>query len=159
MQLNNILRTKNIIVRNLMYIHVVSCTLVYITIGIAQVYIEGPVVDSVCYGNTVSLTCSYPNIMDMVNGTNKYLMGSGEWAVNGVDLIPDGTDISRRTLSSTSEALDVTLAREQFEDRDFYYSCYLVLYNESRETSSDVEIDPPGEGVYRKSEYFSTQYE
>ena len=140
-------------------VHVKSATLGYITIGNAQVYIEGPVVDSVCYGNTVSLTCSYPNVMDMVNGTNKYLMGSGEWAVNGVDLIPDGTDISRRTLSSTSEALDVTLAREQFEDRDFYYSCYLVLYNESRETSSDVEIDPPGEGVYRKSEYFSTQYE
>ena len=39
-------------------------------------------------------------------------------------------------------------AREQFEDNVFYYSCYLVLYNGSRETSSDVEIDPPGEGVY-----------
>ena len=33
-----------------------------------MVYIKGPAVDSVCYGNTPSLTCSYPNIMDMVNG-------------------------------------------------------------------------------------------
>ena len=44
-----------------------------------MVYIKGPAVDSctlgivmdvdsVCYENTPSLTCSYPNIMDMGNG-------------------------------------------------------------------------------------------
>ena len=30
-----------------------------------MVYIKGPAVDSVCYGNTPSLACSYPNIMDI----------------------------------------------------------------------------------------------
>ena len=112
--------------------------------GNAQVYIEGPAVDSVCYGNTVSLTCSYPNIMDMVNGGRKYLSRSSEWAVNGTRLPPDGTTI----LNSTAERLDVTLTREQFEGSVFYYSCYLVLYNGSNETSSEVAIDPPGEGVW-----------
>ena len=117
--------------------------------GNAQVYIEGPAVDSVCYGNTVSLTCSYPNIMDMVNPTLfKYISPSGEWAVNGTRIVPDGVTTSTQIVSSTAERLDVTLTREQFEDSLFYYSCYLVLYNGSRETSSDVEIDPPGEGVY-----------
>ena len=118
------------------------------SIGNAQVYIEGPAFDSVCYGNTVSLTCSYPNIMDMVNGINKYSTTRSDWAVNGTRILPDGMTTSVQTLSSTSERLDVTLTREKFEGSLFYYSCYLVLYNESRETSRDVKIDPPGEGVY-----------
>ena len=103
-------------------------------------YIEGPAVDGVCYGSTISLTCSYPNIMDMVNGRWKYLSTSSEWAVNGTRLPPEGT----AALNSTTERLEVTLTREKFEDGIFYYSCYLLLYNGSRETSSDVEIDPPG---------------
>ena len=46
-------------------------------------YIEGgPAVDSVCYGNTVSFICSYPNINDMVNG-RRNLSTNSEWAVNG----------------------------------------------------------------------------
>ena len=106
-------------------------------------YIEGPAVDSVCYGNTVSLTCSYPNVNYMVNGRRKYLSTSSEWAVNGTRLPADGiTD-----LNSTAERLDVTITRGQFEDGLFYYSCYLLLYNGSKDTSSDVEIDPPGERV------------
>ena len=107
-------------------------------------YIEGPAVDSVCYENTVSLTCYYPNIMDMVNGMNKYLSTSSEWAVNGTRLPSGGTT----ALNTTAERLDVTLTREQFEGSLFYYSCYLLLYNGSRDNSSDVEINPPGEGVY-----------
>ena len=117
------------------------------SIGNAQVYIEGPAVDSVCYGNTVILTCYYPNLMDTVNGMNKYSTTRSEWAVNGTRLLPDGVTTSTETLNTTSERLDVTLTREQFEDSIFYYSCYLVLYNGSNETSSDVGINPPGEGV------------
>ena len=116
--------------------------------GDAQMYLEGPGVDSVCYGNTVSFTCYYPNIMDMVDGMNKYSSTRSEWAVNGSRLLPDGVTTSTETLNTTSERLDVTLTREQFEDSIIYYSCYLPLYNESNETSSSVEIDPPGEGVY-----------
>ena len=111
-------------------------------------YLKGPAVDSVCYGNTVSLTCSYPYIMDMVNGRRKYLSTRSEWAVNGTRILPDGVTTSVQTLSSTSERLGVTLTREQFEDSAMYYSCYLPLYNGSREKSSEVEIDPPGEGLY-----------
>ena len=29
------------------------------TLGCGQVFIEGPAVESVCYGNTIILTCSY----------------------------------------------------------------------------------------------------
>ena len=44
--------------------------------------------------------------MDMVNGRKKYLAGSGEWAVNGVDLIRDGTttSIKANTQSHVREA-------------------------------------------------------
>ena len=111
-------------------------------------YIEGPAVDSVCYGNTVSLTCTYPNIMDMVDGRRKYLSTSSEWAVNGTRILPDGMTTSIQAVNSTAEGLDVTITREQFEAGISYYSCYLILYNGSRETSSELEIDPPGEGVY-----------
>ena len=111
-------------------------------------YIEGPAVDSVCYGNTVILTCSYPNVNDMVNGRRKYLSTSGEWAVNRTRIVVDGVTTSIQPVNSTTEGLDVTLTREQFKDGVLYYSCYLILYNTSNETSSDVEIDPPGEGVY-----------
>ena len=107
-------------------------------------YIEGPAVDSVCYGNTVSLTCSYPNVNDIVNGRRRYLSTNSEWTRNGTRLPPDDTT----DLNSTAERLDVALTREQFGNVIFYYSCYLELYNGSRETSSDVVIDPPGEGVY-----------
>ena len=110
--------------------------------GNAQVYIEGPAVDSICYGNTVSFMCSYPNIMEMVNGTYKYLSASSQWTVNGTRLRRDNIT----TLNKTAERLNVTLTREQFKDRVFYYSCYLQLSNRSNETSSEVEIDPPGEG-------------
>ena len=111
-------------------------------------YIEGPAVDSICYGNTVSLTCSYPNIMDMVNPTLfKYISPSGEWAVNGTKIPVAEIASSTQTLNSTTERLNVTLTREQFEGGVFYYSCYLVLYNGSRDTSSEEKIDPPGEEV------------
>ena len=116
--------------------------------GNAQVYIEGPAVDSVCYENTVSLTCSFPNINDMVNGMRRYLSTNSEWAVNGTRLLVDGMTTSIQAVNSTAEILDVTLTREQSEDGVFYYSCNLLLYNGSNETSSVVEIDPPGEGVW-----------
>ena len=109
-------------------------------------YIEGPAVDSVCYGNTVSLTCSYPNIEDMVNGRRKYLSRRGQWAVNGTRILQDGVTTSSQIVSSMAERLNVTLTRKQFEEGTFYFSCYLLLYNGSMETSSDVEIDPPGKG-------------
>ena len=118
-------------------------------IGNAQVYLEGPAVNNVCYGNTVSLICFYPNIMNMVNGMNRYSSTRSEWAVNGTRLLPDGVTTSARTLNSTSERLNITLTREQFEGSIFYYSCYLVLYNGSRDNSCEVNFDPPGEGVYR----------
>ena len=134
------------------YVHIVVilCTLWwYLYVGDGQVFIEGPAVDRVCYGNTISLLCSYPNIMDMVNSTVfKYISPSGEWAVNGAIIPVADIASSVQPVNSTAERLDITLTREQFGNGVFYYSCYLVLYNGSRETSSEVEIDPPGEGVY-----------
>ena len=58
--------------------------------------------------------------MDMVNGRNKYLVGSGEWTVNGINMITDCDTTSRQTLNVTVERLDVTLTREQFEDGVVY---------------------------------------
>ena len=111
-------------------------------------YIKGPDVDSVCYGNTVSLTCSYPSLWDRVNGRRKYVPSRNPWTVNGIRVSSNGINTSLRTVNSTASRLDVTVTREQFKHGIFYYSCYLLLYNRSRETSSDVEIDPPGEVVH-----------
>ena len=121
----------------------------YLHVGYGQVYIKGPDVDSVCYGNTISLTCSYPSIWDRVNGSSrwKYVPVSlrNLWTENGIRISRNGRYTSLRTVNRTASGLDVTLTREQFKHGTYYYSCYLLLYNRSRETSSDVEIDPPGE--------------
>ena len=84
----------------------------------------------------------------MVSGRRKYVSTSSEWTVNGTRILPDGITTSIQAIKSTTEGLEFTITIEQFEDGVFYYSCYILLYNGSRETSSDVEIDPPGEGVH-----------
>ena len=118
----------------------------YLHVGYGQVYIKGPDVDSVCYGNTINLTCSYPSIWDRVNGSlrRKYASLRSLWTVNGIRISRNGI-YTLRTVNRTASRLDITLTREQFKHGTYYYSCYLLLYNRSRETSSDVEIDPPGE--------------
>ena len=73
-------------------------------------FIEGPAVDHVCYGNTISLLCSYPNIMDMVTSTVfKYFSPSGEWAVNGATIPVADIASSIQSVNSTAERLNVTL--------------------------------------------------
>ena len=66
--------------------------------------------------------------------------------MNGTRILQDGVTTSSQIVSSMAERLNVTLTRKQFEEGTFYFTCYLLLYNGSMETSSDVEIDPPGEG-------------
>ena len=114
------------------------------TVGDAQVFLEGPPVESVCYGNTISLICSYPTVMERINGMPKYLTTRNGWAVNGTTLIPDGITSSSMTVNSTAQRLYVNLTREQFGVGIHYYSCFLDLYNSTTDSSNEVGINPPG---------------
>ena len=124
-------------------LYIMYCT--SCTVGDAQVFLEGPPVESVCYGNTISLICSYPTVMERINGMFKYASTGNDWAVNGTMITPDGVGMRVRTVNSTAQMLNVSLTREQFGGGIHNFSCSLLLYNGSRDVSGEFPINPPGE--------------
>ena len=108
-------------------------------------FLEGPPVESVCYGNTISLICSYPTVMEMVNGMFKYATTGSNWAVNGTMITLDGVGMRIETVNSTAQRLYINLTREQFGGGIHNFSCSLLLYNGSRDVSGESPINPPGE--------------
>ena len=104
--------------------------------------IESSTSTSICFAEIVRLLCTHKPI-----DPNVYYP-KVSWLKDGEYYFPDGIKEWETTIDNTTVALDILLTKKDFESKNVGYQCLLLRKNFTKESSMEVQLDPPGK-LYR----------
>ena len=96
-----------------------------------------------CFGDTINLTCYYPDVMEEVNGQPKYDAVTASWRMNGELLFPDEDVFNQQVFNQTASRLRVRIDPAIFTGDTVSFTCYLSLTSGGEDSASTV-VDPQG---------------
>ena len=103
---------------------------------------------SVCFGQQSHYICNIPSLMEIVNGSQKYLTATPSWSVTAGSESRelDGMLLKSEQINSTAYKLVVNVTRELFNGSNLSVICYLILNDEqySKDESVPVILSPLG---------------
>ena len=105
-----------------------------------------------CFGDTVDIICHYPDVMERVNGQQRYLGTTASYRVNGEDIFPDEDVFNQRSLNQTASRLRVRIDLANFTGDPVSFSCFLLLTG-GGEDSATTMVDPQGRNMNTLIDY------
>ena len=96
-----------------------------------------------CFGDTVDLVCSYPDVMERVNGTLRYAANTASYRMNGLLIFSDEDVFDQSILNKTASRLRVRIVPTNFTTEPVNFTCFLLLHGEGEDSASTV-VDPQG---------------
>ena len=100
-----------------------------------------------CFGDTVDIICYYPDVMESVNGTFRYIVATPNWRVDRQRLFPDEDVYDLRPINQTASRLRVRIDPAIFTGDPVFFTCFLALTVGGEDSDSTV-VNPQGSSMY-----------
>ena len=129
---------RSIIERHQLQLHGDDCCT-----GVAQRVFLSSNTTTPCFGDTVDLICSYPDVTERVNGVYKYTATIPNWRKNGEILYPDEDAFDQDHINMTATRLRVRIDPAIFTGDPVSFTCFLPLTGGGEDRGS-TEVDAQG---------------
>ena len=100
-----------------------------------------------CFGDTVNLICYYPDVMEKVNGTFRYIVTTPSWRVDSKPIFPDEDVVYETRINQTASRLRVRIDTAIFTGDPVFFTCFLLLMFGGEDSDSTV-VNPQGGYMY-----------